>query len=67
MRDQTEILDIRLLIRKGRARNGSWFQTVALGEPDAVVAVRADGRQFRTPRLPGFLWYQCPLERRVTD
>ncbi|MFC4039323.1 hypothetical protein ACFO1B_12915 [Dactylosporangium siamense] len=55
------------LIRTGRARNGGWIQTAALSEPDAVVAVRADGRQFETPPLPDFLWYQCPLERRATD
>jgi hypothetical protein len=54
------------LIRNGHARNNSWIQTAALGEPDAVVAVRAEGRQFETPPLPDFLWYQCPLERRIT-
>jgi hypothetical protein len=50
--------------RLSRGHPGGRLRTAALGPPDAVIAVRVDGRHLDTPRLPDFLWHRCPLDQR---
>ncbi|MEV6928677.1 hypothetical protein AB0M46_29880 [Dactylosporangium sp. NPDC051485] len=47
-----------------RGKGLSWVRTAALPAPDVVLPVRVDGSAYETRRLPNFLWYQCPFERR---
>lgn len=51
------------LIAEGSFRGRHWIRTAGIGTPDRTVPVRADGEAISAPRLPRFLFYECPLER----
>jgi hypothetical protein len=50
------------LVAAGSFRGQGWIRTAGIGPPDRVVSVRVNGEALATPQLPGFMWYECPLE-----